>query len=79
MGAPAVSGALKVLIADRRNQRDEPRPNIEADALAYIQENNPILETLDRLQRPEIEKMLGTSSANSNQNRPPLDPNWARY
>ena len=76
--SPTVAATMKLLVAAKRNQADEPRRNVEGDALTEIAEEHPVSEWLQTYAQPGMDQMIEVSQKGDAKPVKP-DPNWARF
>ncbi len=74
VAAPVVACAKALVIADKRIQREEPQPNTVADALGEIYKYHPVMETLERMVQPAIDRMIRLSQQNADKKDRPATP-----
>jgi len=61
LDTPAVTSVMKLLVADKRVQRDQPQPHTAADALGELGEYYPVLDAIQAMNQPAIDRMLELS------------------
>ena len=76
--SPTVAATMKLLVAAKRNQADEPRRNIEGEALTEIADHHPVQEWLQTYAQPGMDEMIEVSQKGDAKPVKP-DPNWARF
>jgi len=76
--SPTVAAALKLLVAAKRNQADEPPRNVVAEALEDVSNHHPVHEWLQKYARPAMDEMIEVSQKGDAKPVSP-DPNWARF
>jgi len=78
LDSPAMASAMKLLVAEKRVQRDEPKQSGEADVLENLSVQFSVMETLRQLNRPALDRMLELERQ-GNDEKPKKDPKWMEF
>ena len=78
MDSATVAATTKLLVAAKRNQADEPPRSVESTALMEIANRHHVMEWLQKVGQPAVDKMIEVSQKGDAKPVSP-DPNWARF
>lgn len=76
LDSPVVTTAMKVLVAEKRTKRDQPKQGGDVNALEEISAHYSVMETLKQVSEPDIKKMIALDSAGSEDTSKRRDPEW---